>query len=232
MNDKLFKPILPKELELSLTSNVLEQNVGNHPIILFVDELQNIWYLKCRSAINKRNNLIKKQLIGEILIHKNKKNNQLFFNNTYVDTTHLYKIKEEDFDYIINKYNNKFIVAENLDNDNIHKIYQNVISNFNRKPPYINIIDVKVNQNNDEIKFHTLYANQNTLDSEINLFKFRNQNDKDYQNQLQYIISLKDDIINRSIRFSKSLESISGFINNYYSEILYDRMIIKDPFTL
>lgn len=198
----------------TLASNVLEQNIDDHIIVLFDDELRNVWYLKYSSKPYSKNN------------------NQLFFNNTYVDTTHLYKIKEEDFDYIINKYSNKFIVAESLDNDNIDKIYQNVISNFNNEPPYINIIDVNVNQNNDEINFHTLYANQNTLDSEINFFKFRNKTDKDYQNKLQSIISLKDDIIKRSMRFSKSLESISGFINNYYSEILYDRMMKDKSFTL
>lgn len=198
----------------TLTSNVLEQNIDDHIIVLFDDELRNVWYLKYSSK------------------PYSKKNNQVFFNNTYVDTAHLYKMKGEDFDYIVNKYNNKFIVAENLDNDNIDKIYQNVISNFNNEPPYINIIDVSVNQDNDKINFHTLYANQKTLTSELNSFKRKKQNDKNYQNKLQYIISLKDDIINRSMRFSKSLESILGFIDNYYSEILYDRMIIDDPFTL
>lgn len=220
----------------TLTSNVLEQNIDDHIIVLFDDELRNVWYLKCRSAINSQTNLIRKQLIGEILIHKNKNNNQLFWNDTYVDTTHLYKIKEEDFDYIINKYSNKFIVAESLDNNNIDKIYQNLISNLNNKPPYIkpyiNIIDVNVDKNNDHISFYTEYANQTTIDSEINLFKFRNKNDKDYQNKLQYIISLKDDIINRSVDFKSELEGISGFINNYYSEILKERMMTDKSFTL
>lgn len=199
--------------KLFLTSNVLEQNIKSYEIILFVDELQNIWYLKCSSA----------------LYHENK---PALIKDPYVDTTHLYKIKEEDYDYIVNKYNHKFILVEDLHIGNINKIYQNVISNFNREPSNINIIDVSVNRNDDKINFHILYTNQTTLDSEINLFKLRNKNDKDYQTKLQSIISLKDDIINRSMRFSKSLESILGFINNYYSQTLYDRMIIEDPFTL
>lgn len=199
--------------KLFLTSNVLEQNIKNYEIILFVDELQNIWYLKCSSA----------------LYHENK---PALIKDPYVDTTHLYKIKEEDYDYIVNKYNHKFILVEDLHIDNINKIYQNVIGNFNREPSNINIIDVSVNRNDDKINFHTLYTNQTTLDSEINLFKLRNKTDKDYQNKLQYLISLKDDIIKRSIDFKSELEGLLGFIEKYYSEILYDRMIIDDPFTL
>lgn len=199
--------------KLFLTSNVLEQNIKSYEIILFVDELQNIWYLKCSSA----------------LYHENK---PALIKDPYVDTTHLYKIKEEDYDYIVNKYNHKFILVEDLHIDNINKIYQNVIGNFNREPSNINIIDVSVNRNDDKINFHTLYTNQTTLDSELNLFKLRNKTDKDYQNKLQYLISLKDDIIKRSIDFKSELEGLLGFIEKYYSEILYDRMIIDDPFTL
>lgn len=63
MNDRLLKPILPTDDNLSLTSTVLEQSIDSHPIILFMDELKNYWYLKCRSATYLNNsNQLKKNL--------------------------------------------------------------------------------------------------------------------------------------------------------------------------
>lgn len=175
-----FHQILPKTNKLTLTSNVLQKPFGKHPIILFKDENNDFFYLKCRTATftNKNNEIIiKKSYPGEILVNKNQ-NHQLFWNDTYVDTTHLYRINENEFFYLVNKYNEQFEFD-----------YEN------------NKIVIK---QNDHVNFYTQYANTNTLTFEYDNFIQVNSN-KPFINE---ITLLKDEIMLRNDTFVEELIGI------------------------
>lgn len=231
MNVKFFKPILPKKQELSLTANVLEQSINNHPIILFVDEFNDLWYLKCRSANLRHSNQLKRPFKGEILIHKNKNNNQLFWNDTYVDTSHIFKINNNDFDYLTSKYSNDFIYADDLSDDNIDRIYDNIIANIIEVPPNINMIKVNVDKNNDDISFYTEYANQTTFDLEFNNYMKNYGNTPEYASTTNHVKQLKEEIGFRNSTFEKLWKGICSYISNNHLDIIKARLYHqnKDP---
>lgn len=236
MNDKLLRPILPTKNHLSLTSNVLEQNITSHPIILFMDELNNYWYLKCRSATaHKNSNVYKPVYHGEILIHKNQDNDKLFWNDTYVDTSHLFYINTNDFEYLVNKYHNNFIFSDELSHDYEDLLYKNVIRNLKDIPPSISIIKTSLEKDPDIISFYTEYANLNLFNIEyrnyFNNLKEVGTSDLDLL-EINRVKRLKNDINQRNISFKSELEGILTFVNNYYSEILYNRTITNKTFTL
>lgn len=220
-----FHQILPKTNKLTLTSNVLQKPFGNHPIVLFKDENNDFFYLKCRTAtfVNKNNEIIiKKSYPGEVLINKSQ-NHQLFWNDTYVDTTHLYRINANEFFYLVNKYHEQFEFAHNLSKDIIKQIFSNLINNFDQIPPNINFIDVSFNKQNDHVNFYTQYANINTLNFEYDNFIQVNSN-KPFINE---ITSLKDEIMLRNDLFLDELISIKWSLYDHYKEVINEYDVLN-----
>lgn len=231
MKDKLLKIISPINYNLSLTSNVLEQNIGRHPIILFMDELKNYWYLKCRSASYLRNsNKLKRSFKGEVLIHENQENNKLFWNNIYVDTSHLFHINCDDFEYLVDKYKNNFLLSNELLDDNVDRIFENVIHNIAESQPNINMIKVNVDKNNDSISFYTEYASQTRFNLEFDNYMKNYGNMPKYASKIDHIKQLKNEIESRNSIIEKRLKKIGYNISNYHLEIIKGRLFNKNEF--
>ena len=197
-----------------------------------MDELKNYWYLKCRSASYLRNsNKLKRSFKGEVLIHENQENNKLFWNNIYVDTSHLFHINCDDFEYLVDKYKNNFLLSNELSDDNVDRIFENVIHNITESQPNINIIRVNVDKNNDSISFYTEYANQKTFDLEFNRYIEKFGNTPKYSSKINHVKQLKEEIESRNSMFEKELEGICSYIFNNHLDIIKARLYHqnKDP---
>lgn len=156
MNDILFEPVLPKE--------------DSHPFVLFVDELNRYWYLKCTNKSDENHNK-KPSLSNEVLIKKSK-DDILFYNDTYIDTSHIYWIDRNEFDHFTNKYQIKFISAKNLSDENIDLIYLNILDNFISIPSNIKITIIHIEDHKQlysQWRYNELYFYQDKLD---NIFGF------------------------------------------------------------
>lgn len=156
MNDILFEPVLHKE--------------DSHPLILFVDELNRYWYLKCTNKSDENHNQ-KPSLSNEVLIKKSKDNN-LFYDDNYINTSHIYWIDKNEFDHFVNKYQIRFISAKNLSDENIDLIYLNILDKFISIPSSIKITIIHIEdykQLYSQWRYNELYCYQDELD---NIFGF------------------------------------------------------------
>lgn len=156
MNDILFEPVLPKE--------------DSHPLVLFVDELNRYWYLKCTNKIDENHNK-KSSLSNEVLIKKSKGNN-VFYDENYINTSHIYWIDKNEFDHFIDKYQIKFIFAKNLSDENIDLLYLNIFNHFESMPSNIKITIIHIEDDKQlysQWRYNELYCYQDELD---NIFGF------------------------------------------------------------
>lgn len=156
MNNILFEQVLPKE--------------DSHPLVLFVDGLNRYWYLKCRNASDENHNL-KSSLSNEVLIKKSKDHN-LFYDDNYINTSHIHWIDKNEFDHFINKYQIKFTFVKNLSDESVDLIYLNILDKFISMPSdiKITIIDYKDHkQLYSQWRYNDLYCYQDQLN---NIFGF------------------------------------------------------------
>lgn len=156
MNDILFEPVLPKE--------------DSHPLVLFVDELNRYWYLKCTNKSDEDHNK-KSYLSNEVLIKKSK-DDILFYDDNYINTSHIYWIDKNEFDHFVNKYQIRFISAKNLSDENIDLIYLNILDNFFSIPSSIKITIIHIEDHKQlysQWRYNELYFYQDELD---NIFGF------------------------------------------------------------
>lgn len=163
--DKM-KPMFTKN-QKDITFDILEIKLGHHPIIIFYHEYnEEYYYVKARSAYDRNKNL-KTPYEGEIFVPKAKSG--LLNNDSYIDTTKIHHIKEEELE----KYVSKEKVCDTLDLEP-HiglEIYETLIENADQILPFYSIIKVSWNDKIESFESHTEYDNEILLDKELKDYK-------------------------------------------------------------
>ncbi|MGZ9755512.1 Mbov_0400 family ICE element protein [Mycoplasma sp. 246B] len=161
-----MKLILPKK---PITFDRFEEDYGIHPVIFFYSDLTgSFYYLKSRSAYNKKQ-IQRKPYEYEVLIKK--LGNGLLYNDSYIDTTQIYKlnIAKEDLYKVFEKDSVLFLDTEYFNIDDIDEIYSQLYRNLKNNPPFVSISQIYFYD--EEVKSRTLYSHQNFLDMELNTYK-------------------------------------------------------------
>lgn len=182
---------------------MLTISINTYFLIISYDGGINYYYLKCRSAINRFNQL-KTKHFNEVLIHKNIDNpNKVLYKDTYVDTSHVFIINQGDLEKLLINHENMFIWGNELKIDDIRNIGLKMYENLTVIPPLMSITETIVED--DNINFKTLYCNieksqyklrniKSNLDNSIKL------GDKNltniFQQQYDYSLSIIDNLEN------------------------------------
>lgn len=165
-------PIINKDQyndnQISVVSNCFEQSYTAHPFIIFEDELNQYWYLKCRSATNH------KQKETEILLPKNGlKHHSLLWNDTLVDCSHIFIMDKDELESIVDQNHIIYANSQTIDENIMADIFNKLDTKINAVTPYICLTNVKLNPSH-EITFTTLYCHEYKLKDEYQSLVYKN----------------------------------------------------------
>ncbi|TQC54366.1 Mbov_0400 family ICE element protein [Mycoplasmopsis cynos] len=118
--------------EKTIIFDRFEKEKKYHPVIVFSDYFDNLYYVKSRSVYDQKGRL-KKPINDEILITKRKKG--LPSKDSYVDLTQIFKISKDDFEKVFNKNDVIYLDSDDLNHEDITKIYNGLYENLSQEPP-------------------------------------------------------------------------------------------------
>ncbi|MGZ9428420.1 Mbov_0400 family ICE element protein [Mycoplasma sp. 1012] len=206
-----MKPFFPEE---SITFDRLEDDFHKHPVIIFYNEWEEIYYyLKCRSSIKHKN--FRHELNGEYLIKK--ANNGLLNHDSFIDTAQIYKIFEKDLFKVFDKNNLLYLDTKFLDLDDIKNIYFMLWDNLKQNPPYVSLSEISIK--NDQITAKTLYCHKDFLTRDLNHFKNSNNSEESILEKEKLVV----DIINNRNTLKQTLLELKNIYlgtNSEYKELM------------
>ncbi|MGY6172632.1 Mbov_0400 family ICE element protein [Candidatus Mycoplasma pogonae] len=224
-----FKPQMTKKIsEQPLVFSRFLLPLDDHPIIVFYSEGDECYYyVKGRSVHNyyedpntgkKIKGKMREPFKGEMIIKPNNKAGLLFKRDTYVDTTQLFRIHEDDLWKITDHSKISKLEELKLPLEDSLKILNEIQNNADQVPPLINLIQVKVNNNGNVLK-QIIYGNKELLDYEFDIsfdyIKSKLSNEK--------IASIMETYENQNKINEKEIKrSISNTINSVKLELLHE----------
>lgn len=143
--------------EKSIIFDRFEKEIKYHPVIVFSDYFDNLYYVKSRSVYDQKGRL-KKPINDEILITKRKKG--LPSKDSYVDLTQIFKISKDDFEKVFNKNDLIYLDSDDLSHEDITKIYNGLYENLSQEPPKVSVS--LVFEDEDKVfKSYMIYSEKN-----------------------------------------------------------------------
>ncbi|WP_391591887.1 hypothetical protein MCAV_00430 [[Mycoplasma] cavipharyngis] len=206
--DLKLKAVFPKKRTV-ITFNELGKGLGHHPIIVYYSEAEDeYYYLKIRSARDNDGNL-KKIKNKEIFVPKNSNDKQLLYNDSYIDTTKIFRIKKPELISIIDS--KKIYHIERIDPVYAILIYETLGRNLDQEPPFCSLMKVSFDQNIKEFTSETEYTHRKLIDSEYN--ELISEDKIKYDKTYQFLIK------NRC----KTTLEVSEILNNLEGSLYHDR---------
>ncbi|WP_025755709.1 Mbov_0400 family ICE element protein [Mycoplasmopsis cricetuli] len=149
MSEKLpkFKPIYTNPNKSVVFDRNLNQ-LKHRLIIIFHDDFSGeYFYIKARSTYE--DGIKKKPYQGEIFVPA--ANKGLLTKDSYVDTTQIFSIKEEELEQLVGQ-NKMFLTTNHFTREQITEISISLINNLLRsEEPLVSWIEVKLDDNNEPI---------------------------------------------------------------------------------
>ncbi|VEU59598.1 Mbov_0400 family ICE element protein [Mesomycoplasma neurolyticum] len=215
-----MKPMFTKNTKYEITFDRFEGPIKHRPIVIFRDEyaeitedgkiIEKYYYIKTRSAHDRHGNR-KKANKGEIFLEKAEIG--LLTKDSYVDTTQIYSIKEEELSNIVDKKNVIFADTYDLTKYQIDKIYRSVLKNLTQEPPYVSLMDVKLNNKTNAFVGELKYSHKDFLYQE---YSKSSRKDKE---------EFKDNILKNKNLIEETLielRNLKNGVREEFSDILWE----------
>ncbi|WP_025755710.1 Mbov_0400 family ICE element protein [Mycoplasmopsis cricetuli] len=177
MKDKIdkMKPFFTNDKNNSIIFDRFENQIPYSPIILFYDDYEEMYYyIKYRSAIDRKENL-KEPINNEVFVSKSKKG--LLTKDSYVDTSQIFRIPAKDLDDLLDKKDRLYLETEFLNKKDIVNIYESLLDNLKQEPPKVTVSTVWIEE--EKINSYVEYSHEELLDEEFIKFQNKNKNNNE-----------------------------------------------------
>lgn len=199
--------------EKSIIFDRFEKEIKYHPVIVFSDYFDNLYYVKSRSVYDQKGRL-KKPINDEILITKRKKG--LPSKDSYVDLTQIFKISKDDFEKVFNKNDVIYLDSDDLSHEDITKIYNGLYENLSQEPPKVSVS--LVFEDEDKVfKSYMIYSEKKLLDYDFQKMTLSPSESKKYKEFIDDVIQNR----NTDEDFKDDVENIKNAVREEFKYYVY-----------
>lgn len=199
--------------EKSIIFDRFEKEIKYHPVIVFSDYFDNLYYVKSRSVYDQKGRL-KKPINDEILITKRKKG--LPSKDSYVDLTQIFKISKDDFEKVFNKNDVIYLDSDDLSHEDITKIYNGLYENLSQEPPKVSVS--LVFEDEDKVfKSYMIYSEKKLLDYDFQKMTLSPSESKKYKEFIDDVIQNR----NTDEDFKDEVKNIKNAVREEFKYYVY-----------
>ncbi len=225
-------PVIFTELEDKYSTDAEIKKLGRtkvsdeHPFVIFYDDNEDCYYyLKARSFYYHSNKTItKNEKPWEVMV-KRTENFGLFAMDSLVDCSQIFKCNRELLESLIDTNDDYYKNTDILNNHYINKIKEITLNCIMQVPPYLSIIEVKLN-NNGETYAKSLYLCEekiNEIEEQIKEYPV------DVNIDLDFYVSKKDSKYNEErLRYQNGINFCEMFLNEYFPNLLEEFKNIQE----
>lgn len=185
---------------LKPAKSIIFNSLGN-PIdcefVIVIDDINTIKpesfyiYISTRTARDE-NGELKIENEGEILIKKSNNSNSPFKEDSYLNCSRLFKIKKDDFNFLVQKNKINYIKTTELDYNITLSIFNQIIKLLQISSPHITLININYSSDENKIEPTCEYIFESHLEQDLKEKPFSNNEIKKYNSEKKNSVSLKN----------------------------------------